>query len=370
MILSLCTVCKNRASHYKQTILKNIRDNEANGNVEFLLLDYNSDDDLEEWVKANLGTYIESGLLSYYKTFDPQYFHRSHSRNMAFRLAKGNLICNVDADNYIGPGFADYLINEFSNDKGIFLCTGGEGDGIACCDIGGRICVTVDDFNAIGGYDEKMCNYGFEDYDLIYRLEMNQVRKKLIRNESYLSVIQHEITERVTEEFAYKNIKNVLVHYVSPSTSRLLLLFRDDTYAMGTLLKVNESVPSDDSTVFLENGLYDRIHLVENCWNQGTVKACGHGNWNLYSDENVMSCRLTYPAESGDYHLTIDNDELDFYKLSDLQQVEEAVIFYSKMDNRIKMKQNKDQRIINPNKTAAGVGTVYKNFNYDNPIVL
>lgn len=370
MIVSLCTVCKNRASHYRQTILKNIRDNEVNGNVEFLLLDYNSDDDLEEWVKANLGSYIESGLLSYYKTFDPQYFHRSHSRNMAFRLAKGNLICNVDADNYVGQGFADYLINEFSINNNVFLCAGGETDGIPYPDMGGRICVSKNDFNAVGGYDEDMCNYGYEDFDLISRLEMNQLNKKLIGDERYLTAIKHEMNDRIIEEFAYNNIKNTLIHYVSPSVSKLLLLFQDDTYVLGTLLVVSGNFPLNEVRPFMVNDLYGRIFLVEDCWNKGVVKTCGHGNWSLRSGKTEMICRLTYPAESGDYHLTANDGEFNFYKLSDPQLVEEAVLFYTKMDNRIKMKQNQDQRIIRPNKTAVGAGIVYKNFNYNHPIVL
>lgn len=370
MIVSLCTVCRNRAPHYKQTILKNIMDNEGNGNVEFLLLDYNSDDDLEEWVKINLHDHIQSGLVSYYKTFEPQYFHRSHSRNMAFRLAKGDLVCNVDADNFTGQGFAAYLMNEFSTDNNIFLCAGGENDGIPYPDMGGRICISMDDFKAIGGYDEDMCNYGFEDFDLISRLEMNQLKKKLIGDECYLTAIKHEIKSRIIEEFAYKNIKHTLIHYVSPSVSKLLLLFQDDTYALGTLLVVSGNFPLTEVRPFMNNDLYGRIFLVEDCWNKGTVRSCGHGNWNLISEETVMSCRLTYPAESGDYHLTANDDELDFYKLSDPQLVEEAVLFYSKMVNRLKMKQNQDQRMIRPNKTAGGMGTVYKNFNYNHPIVL
>jgi glycosyltransferase involved in cell wall biosynthesis len=106
MRVSLCTVCKNRAHHYKKTILKNIHDNIHDSNVEFILLDYNSQDDLEEWVRDNLQDYIEMGVVTYYKTFDPLYFQRSHSRNMVFRLAKGDLICNIDADNYTGYSFS------------------------------------------------------------------------------------------------------------------------------------------------------------------------------------------------------------------------------------------------------------------------
>jgi len=124
MVVSLCTVCKNRSAHYKATILKNIADNIHDPNVEFILLDYNSEDDLEEWVRHNLTEHIESGIFTYYKTNEPEYFHRSHSRNMAFRLAKGDILCNVDADNFTGYSFTNYLRECFMKSENIFVCAG------------------------------------------------------------------------------------------------------------------------------------------------------------------------------------------------------------------------------------------------------
>jgi hypothetical protein len=199
---------------------------------------------------------------------------------------------------------------------------------------------------------------------------MEYLIRMLIGDERYLTAIKHEMNDRIIEEFAYKNIKHTLIHYVSPSVSKVLLLFQDDTYVLGTLLIVSGNFPLNEARPFMDNDIYGRIFLVEDCWDKGIVKACGHGNWSLRSGKTEMTCRLTYPAESGDYHLTANDDEFDFHKLSDPQLVEEAVLFYTKMDNRIKMKKNQDKRIIRPNKTAGGAGTVYKNFNYNHPIVL
>src|SRR6187402_102950 len=97
--ISFCTVCMNRIEHLKQTLPKNIEDNIAYGNLEFLLLDYNSKDGLEEWVESEMKEYIDKGILHYYKTTEPEYFHRSHSRNMIIKKATGDIVCNIDADN-------------------------------------------------------------------------------------------------------------------------------------------------------------------------------------------------------------------------------------------------------------------------------
>lgn len=370
MIVSLCTVCKNRAHHYKQTILKNIQDNGTDGNVEFLLLDYNSDDDLEEWVKEHLMEHIESGVFSYYKTFDPLYFDRSHSRNMAFRLAQGNLVCNVDADNYTGPSFAAYLSQEFSADNDIFLCAGGEHDSISCSDIGGRICVSAKDFVALGGYDEEMRNYGFEDYDLISRLEMTHLKKKLIKNASYLRVINHDIKERITEEFVYKNIKDVSIHYINPSMSKILFLFIDDTFSFGTVINDKNHNSADRSYRFTNNDHHYSIIIAEQNWLKGRMEPSGVNTWKLIPEGSDAVFNLEYDPELDYYHFRSDFDNFQLYVFGKPDLIEEAILFYSETYNRIKMLQNKELGILNPNKVAGGAGVVYKNFNYDNPIIL
>ena len=44
----------NRLSHLQETLPKNIHDNYLLGDVEFVLLDYNSSDGLESWVKNDM----------------------------------------------------------------------------------------------------------------------------------------------------------------------------------------------------------------------------------------------------------------------------------------------------------------------------
>jgi len=83
--IAFCTTCMNRMHHLRQTLEKNIQDNHLPDRVEFIVLDYNSQDDLEQWLRQNMKSYINTGILVYYKTFEPEYYLRSHSRNMAFR---------------------------------------------------------------------------------------------------------------------------------------------------------------------------------------------------------------------------------------------------------------------------------------------
>ena len=67
------------------------------------------------------GSYISRGVLNYYRTEEPQYYLRSHSRDMAFRLSQGDIFCNLDADNFQGKGFARFMPDAFGGEKNIFI---------------------------------------------------------------------------------------------------------------------------------------------------------------------------------------------------------------------------------------------------------
>ena len=368
MVVSLCTVCKNRSAHYKATILKNIADHSDDPKVEFILLDYNSEDDLEEWVKTNLADHIQSGLLTYYKTNEPEYFHRSHSRNMVFRLAKGQVICNVDADNFTGPSFANFLRDCFLNDKNIFVCAGGKFDSIACSDIGGRIGITQEAFLNVSGYDEAMANYGFEDFDLIGRLEMSGTKKVLIKNNEFLEAIKHSEKNRLHEEFPYKNLKNIFLHYIDPTRSKILYVFRDDTFATGTLSSgVNKRADDQRSILeFSRNGIY----VIEHKWALGKIIFHQTGKTVFLNEQSQPVYYSENLAEVDTLLLKDHSSELIFHALKDAPLIEMMLLFYSEIDNGAKMVANTTLKIIKPNNASIGKGVVYKNFDYRNPIIL
>ena len=119
--ISFCITCMNRLKHLQETLEKNILDNFLVDEVEFVVLDYNSQDGLEEWIAQSMMKYIEMGILVYYRTTEPAYYRRSHSRNMVFRLAEGEVVCNLDADNYLGRGFAEFMLKEFNNKSVYFI---------------------------------------------------------------------------------------------------------------------------------------------------------------------------------------------------------------------------------------------------------
>jgi hypothetical protein len=96
----------------------------------------------------------------------------AHAKNMAHRLgiAEGaDILVNIDADNYTGPGFAKYILEQFTPGEDLYLWSrmikGEMPRGIS-----GRIAVTRTDFLLVGGYDEKYENHSPDDKDFNARL--------------------------------------------------------------------------------------------------------------------------------------------------------------------------------------------------------
>jgi len=161
--LSICTTVMNRLKDLKQTLRKNMADNANYPNLEFVVLDYNSTDGLEEWIKAEMMDDIKNGRLTYAKTTEPKYFSMTHSRNMAFKVASGEIVNNLDADNFCQTGFARY-INRLSvamPERAIFAKSRQL--------LRGRLGFYKQEWTALGGYDERLGAYGHDDADLLHR---------------------------------------------------------------------------------------------------------------------------------------------------------------------------------------------------------
>jgi cellulose synthase/poly-beta-1,6-N-acetylglucosamine synthase-like glycosyltransferase len=195
--ISLCITCMDRLHHLSETLPRNLADNLSYPDVEIVLLDYNSSDGLEEWARENLREWMDAGRLVYFKTTEPGYFHRSHARNLAFRLASGEIVCTVDADNFTGPGFAHYVNERFDRYGQMYLRPDFEGTHARVTDAFGRICVRKQDFLRIEGYDEQLADYGFEDLDLCVRLEKAGLTPRFIEDDRFLQYIPHGNQDRV-----------------------------------------------------------------------------------------------------------------------------------------------------------------------------
>lgn len=170
--VSFCTTCMDRLEDLSKTLPFNLK-RETYPNIEFILLDYGSRvERIGKWVRRHLRSYLESGRLTFYRTNEPKYYSMSHSRNVAFTLATGDIVVNIDADNYIlqlgatpPVSFATRL-NELANQAEGVKAVFAKGKQL----LHGRLGFFRKEFiEELGGYDEEIQNYGYEDVDLLRR---------------------------------------------------------------------------------------------------------------------------------------------------------------------------------------------------------
>jgi len=357
--ISFCVVCMNRLHQLQQTLLQNIEDNADYDNLEFIVLDYNSEDGMEDWAKSNLARYIEEGRVIYYKTTDPKSWSPSHSKNLAFKLATGDVVCSIWADYYTGKGFAKYVNECYQQDDNIVLTPidfhKTKKNYAPPGDVLGKVAVKKNDFIRIKGFDERMNKHGFEDYDFINRLEMVGVQRVIIEDSDYLQYIKHDNNERYL--LPTDNLKGMYVNYINPTESNILFLYSNNQFEKATLI--------DNYACKAVNSLYAyqvrdsrfEYSLKERAWQKGT--------W----EENEHNINLA-PDEEGAFELMLKNNnalltdalsDLSFYKLEDKEVINEVLTFKHYYDTRSIMEDslNNNNAIVN---SEFGIATVFKNF--------
>ncbi len=355
MKISFCIVCMNRLSHLKKTLKRNILDNYLPSEVEFVLLDYNSSDGLSEWVESNMSDFIGKGILSYYHTLEPKAFNRGHSRNMVMRLANGDIVCNLDADNYLGKGFALHILTHFKTQENECFYT----SDYSFSDAIGRVCVRKSMFMNVKGYNELLSGYGFEDLEFYNTLRKNGLRQIYISNKSYFRAIRHSHRKRIESESLYINHDSVYISYVNPSFSHYLILNKDNTAIIGGI--INNSYNIDYTTIEEELDINDRcmssrFRCILTDHSPGVV---------LWENPNAAKVILSDSAINLQRHknnnLRIGNEI--YYSLKG--KVNTAYFFkvLSEALNYMTVQKHLASEEIR-NKDGFGKGIVYKNFNY------
>ena len=215
--ISIVTTCMGRLHDLKQTLPKNIEDNKDYENIEWVLVNYNSPDGMEEWVKANFMDMIETGKLVYVHTTEPVYYSMAHSRNIGFKVATGEIINSVDGDNLTNKGFATY-VNKLANEqprKAIFA----KGKRM----MRGRLGFYKDEFiNKLGGYSEDLGDYGSEDHDIVHRAWALGYRMMWFGGK-YCTLIKskkHQTTNYLSKDWKYTESRNKVISLLNIAWGR------------------------------------------------------------------------------------------------------------------------------------------------------
>ena len=209
----------NRLYDLRKTLPKNLEGNKNYRDVEFLLLDYGSSDGVGDWVRSEMSDYLNSGKLVYYRT-EAKYFCPNHSRNVCFRLATGEVVANVDTDNYTHDGFVS-RINECASAQESGLIIVPENflrQNSLSISLKGRFAMYKKDIEWLRGFDEELDHgYGFDDMNFLFRAMWSGFR--IVRFETFYNAdrIETPLLKRCelidTESIDDGHHRNVIITY-------------------------------------------------------------------------------------------------------------------------------------------------------------
>ncbi|WP_405164550.1 glycosyltransferase [Nocardia sp. NBC_01499] len=202
--ISFCVTCKNRLWQLQQTLPANLEAILADGRSEIVLVNYNSDDDLDEWVRQ-FGEHIDSGVLRYIHEGTEQFFHCSKAKNLAHFAATGELLVNLDADNFIGDSIVSWRAVWAEHGDTVIQHRYENGsDGTY-----GRIGMPRAHFIALGGYDEQMHPVAVQDLDLVERGRASGLERRQLRQDG-LAAIRNSVAEKIRycgSDLSYKEMQ-------------------------------------------------------------------------------------------------------------------------------------------------------------------
>lgn len=192
-----------RLHHLKETLPASVRNSSSYPNREFVVLDYNSPDGLFDWISQFPAD--DNGIVKYYRTVEPQYYVATHAKNVGHKLATGDILCNLDADNYVLPGFCEYLCDLLGPGNVDMTSDSFDQNGEAGCT--GKIAVLREHFYSVNGYNEEVdFGWWWDDVEFEFRVRMANDLKMIYCDPKYSLVIPHSDDDRLKNR-RYKDVE-------------------------------------------------------------------------------------------------------------------------------------------------------------------
>lgn len=350
----------NRLHQLQETLLQNLSDTRDEIDIDFLILNYNSSDNMEEWCRHNLSEEILSGRVKYFKTTDPQSFSHSHSKNMVFKLAEGEIVCNINADHYIGERFPQLIRTVFSQNASCVLTPvdyhNTDSSHAVAKDVFGKVCLWKRDFLAVSGFDERMTNYGFEDWDLVNRLELIGVKRVLLKDPAFLRFIAHGEDERYglkTEE------STIFTHHYTPAESEIIYLHKNGRFEKGRI--INNKAKGAEKYIYSYKRRTDKFQLSlrSGQWQKGSWFDSSPGLIELQNDSMPFTTKKYVKKRS---ELQESGAGKQFHQIDADEAVNQLVRFNYLSHNRFLLEANLKRKNIRPNGGKFGHAHVTYNF--------
>ena len=182
----------NRTHDLRQTMPYLLNAINASPPAEIMILDYNSQDGLGEFIEETRSHYHN---ISYARGVGYFSFNLSHAYNLAVRASVGEFVSIMGTDAVPSKDYIEHIRTAMIENDFDWV----HGDTLT-----GIITIRRWVFMAAGGYDERLEFYGGEDKDLAWRLNRRGAKCGVFKTKGRLRVL------RTSEEEKLKNYHSKL----------------------------------------------------------------------------------------------------------------------------------------------------------------
>lgn len=173
MKISFCTTCKGRLWQLEQTLPRNVK--RLREGTELIILDYQSPDNLREYLFNNYAEYLDNGKIKYYYLTHAYNYTSAYAKNVAHRLASGEILFNLDGDNLIRTSLED-LLKLKPNELYVPRLSASSIDNEGTF---GRLGYHKELFYRFNGYNENLVGMVADDGELMCRMIDHGVKRKV-----------------------------------------------------------------------------------------------------------------------------------------------------------------------------------------------
>lgn len=230
MKVSYCSTCKGRLWQLKLTLNENLKALKSI-DAEWIILDYNCPDNVSEVLKSLplAQEALNNGKLKIYKLNTEACWLIPLAKNLVHSIATGDILFNLDIDNYIGSSYSDLI----TLTPGQFLWSGTTNVNDGCS---GRLGVYREDFYDVGGYNQDLIVGSVNLYERLRRTG----RTPITESDTWNSV---------------KNTKDQRIEYM-PGTGNFI-----ERYKLSTVRHKRQLLSQQYHIDIAKNGVYDGVDL-------------------------------------------------------------------------------------------------------------
>ena len=189
---------------------------------------------MHEWMTGpEMALHVESGVVRYAHYKEAKVFHHAHAKNMAHRIASGDIVCNLDADNFTGPQFAAFIAHLYAEEANQIMNPALRGEVRVKEELGhfGKIVLPLQRFMDIGGYNERYTTYGGEDSDLLYRGIASGLHFTRFIDPEFRRTIPHSNYDRVVNTREGANIDAAVARIIAKEKAPRLIGRLNDLFS-------------------------------------------------------------------------------------------------------------------------------------------